>query len=160
LNRLFRSRRIRIIGGVAGGLAEYFEVDVVLIRLLWIVAAFVGGGGILAYIIAWIVIPEERIFYASEREEIRQRTGNSGPDEQQDEAEVLHEEGGRNFLYPAEENQWGFKRRRNAGLLLIGLGIIFLTRLIVGPFFHYLWPLLIIAAGIFLLLRDGKEAGK
>ena len=59
LNRLYRSRETRIIAGVAGGLAEYFQVDVVLIRILWLIAVFVGGGGILAYIIAWIVIPEE-----------------------------------------------------------------------------------------------------
>lgn len=60
MRRLFRSRKQSVIGGVAGGLAEYFEVDVVLVRLLWVLAAFVGGGGVLAYIIAWVIIPEEK----------------------------------------------------------------------------------------------------
>ncbi len=56
--RLTRSKSQRMIGGVAGGLAEYFEVDVVIIRLLWLLAFFVFGTGALAYLIAWIIIPE------------------------------------------------------------------------------------------------------
>ncbi|NLL20761.1 MAG: PspC domain-containing protein, partial [Firmicutes bacterium] len=58
-NRIYRSQKYRVIAGVAGGLAEYFNVDVVLVRLLWVISIFAGGGGVLAYIIAWIVIPEE-----------------------------------------------------------------------------------------------------
>lgn len=144
LNRLFRSRRTRIIGGVAGGLAEYFAVDVVLIRLLWVVAAFVGGGGVLAYIIAWIVIPEENSFVS---------------EKYRDDATLFHGEGEEGFT-SAEESWHSLKRRRNAGLLLIGLGIIFLIHQIFGPLFHFLWPLLIVAAGIFLLTRNGKGAGE
>lgn len=55
--RLYRSRRERMIAGVAGGLADYFDVDVLIIRLLWILAFFMGGG--LVYLIAWFLIPEE-----------------------------------------------------------------------------------------------------
>lgn len=152
MNRLYRSRRLRIIGGVAGGLAEYFQIDVVLIRLLWLVAAFVGGGGVLAYIIAWIVIPEERISFSGERDEMSRSTQY-----QYYEEEIVKGAAGSPF---AEETQGSFQRRRHAGLLLIGLGIIFLAYQIVGPLFHYFWPLLIIGAGIFLLSRDWRGAGK
>ena len=58
--RLYRSRRNRILAGVAGGLAEYFDFDPSLIRLLWVIAGLIFGGGLIAYIIAWIIIPEER----------------------------------------------------------------------------------------------------
>lgn len=58
IKRLYRSKKERILGGVAGGIAEYFNVDPTLIRLLWILAVFGMGAGILAYIIAWIIIPE------------------------------------------------------------------------------------------------------
>ncbi len=58
--KLYRSQSQRMIGGVAGGLAEYFNIDVSLVRLLWILSLFLVGGGILAYIIAWVIIPEER----------------------------------------------------------------------------------------------------
>jgi len=55
--RLYRSGKERILGGVCGGIAEYFNVDPTIIRLLWILFVFGFGTGILAYIIAWIIIP-------------------------------------------------------------------------------------------------------
>ncbi len=55
--RLYRSGRNRILGGVCGGIGEYFGVDPVMIRLLWVLFSLVCGSGILAYIIAWIIIP-------------------------------------------------------------------------------------------------------
>ena len=57
VRRLYRSLQQKILGGVCGGLAEYFNVDVTLVRLLWILVTLIGGAGILAYIIAWIIIP-------------------------------------------------------------------------------------------------------
>jgi len=58
--RLFRSVNDRILGGVCGGLGNFFTIDPVLVRVLWAVSFFVGGVGFLAYLIAWIIIPEER----------------------------------------------------------------------------------------------------
>ena len=57
--RLFRSRKDRILGCVCGGLGTYFNLDPVLMRLIWVVLFFFAGFGLLAYILAWIVIPEE-----------------------------------------------------------------------------------------------------
>ena len=57
IRRLYRSGDDRILGGVCGGIAEYLDVDPVIIRLLWVIAVFAWGFGILAYIIAWIIIP-------------------------------------------------------------------------------------------------------
>ncbi|MDG6244885.1 MAG: PspC domain-containing protein [Methanolobus sp.] len=57
--RLKRSRSDRMIAGVCGGLGKYLDVDPVIIRLLWAGAIFIYGTGLLAYIIAWVVIPEE-----------------------------------------------------------------------------------------------------
>lgn len=59
--RLYRSRSDAILGGVAGGLAKYFGVDVVVVRLLIVLMAFLfpTGGVIVAYIIAWLIIPLE-----------------------------------------------------------------------------------------------------
>ncbi len=58
MKRLYRSRTDRMLFGVAGGIANYFEVDVVLVRLLWVLA-LLSGPGFPAYIIAAIIIPEE-----------------------------------------------------------------------------------------------------
>jgi phage shock protein C len=56
--RLLRSREDRMIGGVAGGIAHYLGIDPTIVRLVFVVLAVFGGGGILAYVIAWLVIPE------------------------------------------------------------------------------------------------------
>lgn len=56
--KLYRSQTDRKIAGVCGGIAEYFDIDSTLVRLGWILFLFAGGSGILAYIIAWIVMPD------------------------------------------------------------------------------------------------------
>lgn len=60
IKRLYRSKKNRVIAGVCGGIGEYFNIDPTIIRLLWILFIFLGGSGILAYIIAWIIIPQEK----------------------------------------------------------------------------------------------------
>jgi phage shock protein C len=56
--KLFRSAREKMLGGVAGGLAEYFDIDPTIVRLIFVLSIFVGGAGIIAYIIMWIVVPQ------------------------------------------------------------------------------------------------------
>lgn len=55
--RLYRSGREKMLGGVCGGLGEYFDVDPTIIRLAAVVALFGAGIGFLAYVVAWIVVP-------------------------------------------------------------------------------------------------------
>jgi phage shock protein PspC (stress-responsive transcriptional regulator) len=57
IRRLYRSGSDRILGGVCGGIAEYFGIDPVIIRLLWVIFTLAWGFGVLLYIICWIVIP-------------------------------------------------------------------------------------------------------
>lgn len=59
--RLYKSRSNRMICGVCGGVAEYLKLDPTIIRLLFALFCFLGGSGILVYIIAAIIIPEETI---------------------------------------------------------------------------------------------------
>ena len=56
--RLVKSNQNRIICGVCGGIAEYFHIDATLVRLVWAVFCF-AGGGVLAYVVAAIIIPTE-----------------------------------------------------------------------------------------------------
>ena len=55
--RLMKSDDNRVLCGVCGGIGEYFNIDPVVIRLLWVVFCCLGGSGIVAYIIAAIIIP-------------------------------------------------------------------------------------------------------
>ena len=57
--RLSRMREGKKIAGVCAGFARYFEVDVTLVRLLWLVVAFCAGFGFIAYLVAWIVMPKD-----------------------------------------------------------------------------------------------------
>ena len=59
--RLYKSRTEKMLGGVCGGIAQYFDIDPTIVRLLWVVAIFCWGGGLLAYIIAYIVVPREPV---------------------------------------------------------------------------------------------------
>lgn len=57
--QLTRPREGRMLAGVASGLARYLAVDPVIVRLVFVVLALAGGGGVLAYLIGWIAIPSE-----------------------------------------------------------------------------------------------------
>ena len=56
--KLYLSKIDKKLSGVCGGIGEYFEIDSTLVRLAWVVFALAGGSGLLAYIIAAIIIPE------------------------------------------------------------------------------------------------------
>lgn len=57
--KLYRTRNGRMVAGVCAGLADYFDIDPTIIRLGWLIAVFCFGGGLFAYLIAALVIPNE-----------------------------------------------------------------------------------------------------
>ena len=60
MKKLVRPKEGRRIGGVAAGFANYFDVDVTLVRIIWVILLLPGGlPGLLPYIICWIMIPTE-----------------------------------------------------------------------------------------------------
>lgn len=61
MKRIYRSRQERMVCGVCGGIAEYFDLDPSLVRLGWIIFSAMGGSGFLAYIIAAVVIPSKQL---------------------------------------------------------------------------------------------------
>lgn len=121
--KLYRSRRNSMIGGVCGGLGEYLNVDPTIMRLVAVLLVFANGIGLLAYIIAWVIIPRnpeiEAEVVVTERSEL-------------------------NRLLP--------------GLALIVLGLVFLLNTLIPWFrFRYLWPLILIVLGIFILIKAEKK---
>ncbi len=59
MKHLYRSHSNRVLGGVCGGLGHYFNIDAVLIRLVWLLLILFGGVGLILYLIAWLIIPLE-----------------------------------------------------------------------------------------------------
>lgn len=57
--RLHKSSTDKKVCGVCGGIANYFDVDPTVIRLIWVIFTLVGGSGLIAYIIAAIIMPDE-----------------------------------------------------------------------------------------------------
>jgi phage shock protein PspC (stress-responsive transcriptional regulator) len=55
--KLYKSRRNKVIDGVCGGIAEYFDVDTTIVRILWILITLMGGSGFILYIVAMIIMP-------------------------------------------------------------------------------------------------------
>lgn len=61
--KLYRSRSQRMICGVCGGIAEYFNIDPTIIRLVWVLFALTGGSGLLIYFLAAIIMPDDPGMY-------------------------------------------------------------------------------------------------
>lgn len=126
MKKLERSRESCVIGGVCGGLAEYFNIDPVIFRIAFVVLAFVKGIGVIAYIVAWIAIPRRR------------------------EGEIADTTPPKSELV---------KYLPGAALILFGL--IFLIDIHFWWFsFWDLWPLILIAGGVVMLItsiQKGKE---
>lgn len=153
--KLYRSRKDKMIGGVAGGLADYFDVDPTLVRIVFIITLFLGGSGVLAYIILWIVVPEEPYVFTN--------TGQSGTASSSTSSttssagEQSSTESNVNEYQQAYEEQK--ERRRNiAAVILIIIGVLFLADNFIPRFdFGDYWPLILIAIGFGLLLKSKKK---
>lgn len=60
IKRLYRSRKERVLAGVCGGIGQYLGIDPVIIRLLWVIFTLLSMGfGLLLYLAAWLIVPEE-----------------------------------------------------------------------------------------------------
>jgi phage shock protein PspC (stress-responsive transcriptional regulator) len=149
--KLYRSNKDKMLGGIAGGLAEYFAIDPTLVRIIFVVSLFAGGAGVLAYIILWIVVPEEPFVFATPHAQTESKAGEESgsvsdetvrPDQQQ--------------YYQAMAEQ-KHKRSSILGIILVVVGLLFLLDNFI-PRIHFgdFWPLVLVAIGVGLLLNARK----
>ena len=138
--KIYRSETNRILAGVAGGLGEYFAIDPTLIRLIFALLMIFGGGGILVYIILWILIPSENNSEKNSEETIKDNT-----EEFKNRAKSFDNE----FKGMSVENH----PKNWFGFVVIILGILFLFDNLGFLQFHLFWPILLIAFGFFLLFK-------
>ena len=137
--RLYRSETESVLGGVAGGVAEYLDVDPAIVRVVWALLALLTGGiFFVLYIVMWIVVPYgpasgEVAAGDSEGPEGASATWNAQPRRR-----ARRSSGGGSWIF---------------GLVLIGLGLYFLAREYF-PEVHVdrLWPLGLILIGLVLLV--------
>jgi len=153
VKKLYRSTTDKMLGGVAGGLAEYFDIDSTLVRVLFIVVVFLGGGGIIAYIILWIVVPQkpyELPKYPFNQSPSGSESGSGNPSEESksDSFSVANGSVAGSVTHTGGKQMW-------IAIILILIGVLLLIDNIFPTFaFHHFWPVLLIAIGIGLLLKS------
>ena len=72
--KLYRSEKDKIIGGVCAGIAEYFSIDPVIIRIIFVIALITEGFGLMVYIVLWIVLPSESSKKEKSKEIVEENT--------------------------------------------------------------------------------------
>lgn len=137
MKRLYRSNTNKVIGGVAGGIGEYLEIDPVLVRIMFVVASFAGGTGIIAYFIAWIIIPEQP-----------RENAMSTPTEPQPQYKPPQ------TPPPPKQEEPPKRGSVVGGFVLLVMGLLFLANNFL-PDFHFgdWWPLIFVAIGIGMLYK-------
>ncbi len=131
--KLYKSRTDKVIDGVCGGIAEYFGLDVTLVRLGWVVFTFAGGAGILGYIIAMIIVPV--------------KPAGIEPDETHTGEDEVKKNSNNKLIF---------------GIILITAGFFLLAKdTFLFSLNKYVWPVLFIVGGGYLILkeRNGSENG-
>lgn len=156
--KLYRSNRDKMIGGVAGGIAEYFEIDPTIVRILFVLAVFFGGGGIIAYIILWIIVPEKPyIFPGMDQNQFTTQNNFTSTEQTSTAQEEKSTENQSTFDYTAFQQQRKSNTNSIAGIVLIVIGALFLLNNFIPRFnFGDFWPFILIAIGIGLLLNVKK----
>jgi phage shock protein PspC (stress-responsive transcriptional regulator) len=140
VNRTLTRSRNSMIGGVAAGVAEWINADPALIRIAWaLLVPITGGAALLAYIVAWVVLPESPAAPA----------GDAAPDVEG--APVVPASA------PRPINQGRTQLLLGGGLVLVGLW--FLVREYLPDIdWSFVWPLLLVAAGIAILITATRRS--
>lgn len=146
--KLYRITNDRVLGGVAAGLARYFDIDVTWMRILFILATIFGASGLLIYIILWIAIPEQPFGAWNLSETVDYKVQEPTP-----QVDIMNPK-------PKRRGESGFI----SGVILIFLGTFFLLDQFdwIPYWFSFgkLWPLALLIPGLVMLVNSGKKANE
>ncbi len=157
-SRLMRSRHDAIIAGVAGGIARYLGVDSTIVRLVFVALIFTGVG-VLLYPALWIIMPLEapqnreqgdqrQVFVSGGAVRSDLMTGAAAGSESEVPINNLNER-------RSAQSSPHVQRNRQLGIILIGVGVLVLLSIVLGPAFgKLLFPLALIVAGVIILMRS------
>lgn len=175
--KLYRNEHDKVLAGVSSGLADYLDIDVTVVRLLFVLTVcFMLGLGLLIYIILWIVLPVNNnpsLRFSKFNEFYQQTTSNdpafnasnafNDPSNTDQQTKWNTPNAGQNFsnadfkAFPQQNDS----SRTVVGLVLIVLGCFFLLKkVIIFPFWfsvYKLWPLIIVAIGISLIFKNKRK---
>jgi phage shock protein C len=147
--KLYRSKSDRVIFGICGGLGEYFEVDSLILRILFILLTFTGGSGIVIYLILAVIIPN------SEGKKVKSKEIKEVISDTQEKTQDLAER--------IKENSNWIKNVKNViGLVIVsmGLNILFEQVFSINLFSYINWgivfSLIAVAIGVVIIVNNKK----
>ena len=146
--KLHRSKNERVIAGVAGGLGEYFEVDPVLFRILFVFLVLWGGAGVLFYLVLMFIIPRED---GQSAKEVVKEAAFDIKDKAQEMAGQIKQE-----AQDMQQQSWWTSRKHVLGVVIMLAGLIFLlNQLFPIKFlkFNFVWPVVVMLIGFFVILK-------
>ncbi len=153
--KLYRDEYRKKIGGVCAGLAEYFDVDVAIVRALFVITFFAGGSSCLAYFILWVVLPKKGMAYF-----------NPGVDYRVNPDQPFSPFDGGKTVNPGQPFGAGYTQKKSStpagviiGCMLILFGAAFLFHeLGLFRFWHIakFWPVVLVLGG-FAMIASGQK---
>lgn len=159
--RLTRSASDKVIGGVCGGLGQYFGIDPVIVRLIMVALVFVGGMSVLLYPVLWLVMPVEGVGQATLGQGLQemQRQAQNFSQQATQQAQVFGQQVQDTFSTPRFDPQTGQplnavqpeRRNRVLGIVLLGVGMLMLASMFGNG--QLAIALMILGGGIYLLRR-------
>ena len=162
--RVYRSQKEKVIFGVCGGIAEYFDVDPVIIRMLFVAFGFVWGASIAVYIILAFVLPENphETHHHVDSEHSKEHHASQAADTTDRLVKDVRESA-EHIANKVHEHLGHHKHNRSGanilGIIIILVGLVLLVSHL-NPFFgmhlFYFWPLVIIVIGVFLVTRSRR----
>ena len=139
--RLERDSENKVLGGVCSGLADFFNLDVALVRIFFVIALLFASFGFWLYVVLWIVLPVEG----------QQSTVNSQQTSSTEQQPTAHSQ----QLSPSSKKTSIF-----AGVAVIFIGLIFLVNNFLPiSWIWKLWPLILVAIGVVMILNATKKGG-
>ena len=143
--KLYRNESDKVIGGVSSGLAEYLDVDVTVIRIVFLLLFFFGGSGLLIYIIMWIAVPGKKKYY----------NVNADYRVYEEPPSTLDP----SFSYEEKPARSGGRYWVGLSLVALGLCFLFYEFNLVPYWFNFgrLWPVFIILLGIWVITRSKRD---
>lgn len=150
--RLLRTSKNKMLGGVAAGIGDYFDLDPNIIRFLFIVLTVFGGSGVLMYLLLWLLLPSDTSETSGGRDTMRENIG-----QMKETVQGFAEDIKKEVTPEKTETENKGKSQGYLGMVLVVLGIVFLL-INLGLLDMYVirrfWPVLLVFLGVSLLSRN------
>jgi len=152
IKKLYRSRTNRVFAGVAGGVAEYFEVDSVLMRLIFVLLAILTGffPMVIVYLIMMVVIPKNPTQGGAQEEprDVKDRINDFAED---------IKEGFESTAEKMKKEDWFFEKRNIFGLIIVCVGLLLLLNIFIPIHFltaKFILSVAVILVGLYLIFKN------